>query len=986
MLKYLLTTILLILFTFSLSAQIQVTGKVTDKNNDPLPGATIVVKGTNKGVSTDFDGNYQIQARQGDVLQVTFVGFQPETKKIESSGNSLIINFSLKEDVAQLDDVVVVGYGSAKKPGTAVGSVATVQMEKLIDMPVVNIIDGLQGKIAGLSVITSSGEPSALSSIQVHGVGSFDKKNDVLIILDGFPITQAGFRSINPDDIESISILKDASATSIYGSRAANGIMYVTTKRGKAGKSEMTFSTHYGLSNLANTKPFKNLMSAAELARFWVASGRRTQEQMEDDLEEFGANTKWYKVYFRENMKTQKADLSFRGGSENTRYYLSAGYLSQEGIMHNSGFERITLRSNIDSRITNWLKLGLNIGATYYDMRENANSVQGRSGSDLENGTMGYTFAPFYLVVDRNGNRLDYIRGLERYHPEYLAEKMSSGYTALEFMPSGFLEIRPFPGLMYRISGGIQFNNRPQYSLNLPSHQDNLYDGQVSRMYTRFLAPTITNVLEYKFNVNHHYVTVLLGQEAFSQSYNSINASASGLVNDNLTLLTHAPNERMVTEAKYFNITKSYFARAEYNYDDRYVLDVSGRRDGSSKFSPRHKWGNFWSAGLMWRVKNEDFLINNKTINDLNVKFSVGTQGNSEIGDYTYLAMASTTQYNSKAGWIVNSYAGNPELTWEKQTKYMLSFETQLFNKLSLNLEFYNRITSDMLMLTPNAYTSGFGFTQQNVGKLQNRGVGLTVNVDAYRNKDVLINPYFNFNYNQDKVLALYGDRTYWPFSNYSLTVGQPMMYHYPILKGVNPETGENQWYVPSDNRTVTTTDESRLTSNYNQEALEQNTGHRLNPPINGGFGLTARYKAIALQADFSFSLGRYMINNDKYFLYNPTIYQGDNMSRDIFDYWKQPGDVTRFPKLGTQFQQWDTGLIENASFVRLKNITLSYRLPLDVIQQMGFFNAMRFYVSGRNVLTFTKYTGIDPENLDFRAMGEYPNTRQFVFGVELKF
>lgn len=983
-----LVVVFFILSTFGVFSQsVKVSGKVVDANGQPLPGTTVIVKGTNKGVSTDFDGNYEISARNSSELRFSYVGFEDKFVKVDAKDQkNLTINVSLKEDVAQLEDVVVVGYGSARKPGNNVGSVTTVKADRLVDIPVANVIDALQGKVAGLSVITDSGEPSALSSIQLHGVGSFGKKNEILIILDGFPITQAGFRSINPEDIDSISILKDASATSIYGSRAANGVMYITTKRGKAGKSEMSFSTQYGISNIANTKPFKNMMNSAELARFWVETGRRTQEEMDDELEEFGANTKWHKVYFKEDTKTQRADFSIRGGNDNTRFYISAGYFSQEGIMHNSGFDRFTVRSNIETQAKNWFKMSLNLGLSYSDMRENSYAMQNRDG--WENGSMGYTFAPFYPVVDRNGKRLDYIRGLEKYHPEYLSEVLPSGYTSLEITPVTNIEIRPIKGLLYRLTAGVQFNNRPRYEFSLPS-DFNTYEFEsvtLGRLYTRLLAPSVTNTLEYKFDLkNKHFFTALLGQEMFSASYNSFTASGVGLSNENLTLLNHAPRERSISERKTFNTTQSYFGRLEYNYDDRYVLDASWRTDGSSKFSPKHKWANFWSFGLMWKLKNEAFLIQNKTINDLNVKFSVGTQGNSEIGDYTYMALASATQYNGQPGWVVNSYAGNPELTWEKQTKYMLSFDTRLFDRLSLNLEFYHRLTTDMLTTTPVPYTSGFGHIQKNVGSLQNRGIGLTLDVDVYRTKDVLINPYINFNYNQDKVLSLYNGRTNWVFANYSLMVGKPMMYYYPILKGVNPQTGENEWYLPSDDPTETTKDDSRVTSVYNQEVLEQNTGHRLNPPLNGGFGLTARYKAFSLQADFSFSLGRYMINNDKYFLHN--IQKSyDNLSKDAFDFWKKPGDVTRFPKVGKQFQEFDTGLIEDASFVRLKNITLSYRLPQDVIEQVGFFSGMRFYVTGRNVLTWTKYTGIDPENMDFRAMGEYPNTRQFVFGAEFKF
>lgn len=972
---------------FSQTGEVSVSGKVTDEKGIALAGATVMVKSSKKGVSTDLDGNYRIQAPLNSVLEVTFVGFKTESKKVVGGGNSLIINFLLKEEIEQLDDVVVVGYGSAKKIASTVGVVTQINTKGLAEMPSINVIDGMQGKVAGLQVFTSSGEPAALSSIQLHGMGSFDKKNDVLIILDGFPISTAGFRSLNPNDFESVTILKDASATSIYGSRASNGVMYITTKRGKTGKSQISLTTQYGVSNIANKKPFDNLMSSTELARFWVETGRRTQEQIDDLFEEYNADTQWYKVYFRESTPFMAADLSLSGGNEKTRYFLSSGYTSQDGIMYGSKFERLTVRSNIDTQAYDWLRVGLNMGVAYYDNKENPYSVRGDGqNQDLEDGTMGYMFAPFYPTVDKNGKRLDYLRGVDRYHPEYLAEKFDGQYLALEFMPSGFAEITPFKNFKYRIQGGIQFNNRMNQNNQLPSYLGDENNGTASRVYTRYLQKSITNTLEYKLGIDNHHITALLGQEAFSTSYITFRGRGAGLTNDNLLLLSHTTNNEQVTENRTFSITRSYFGRMEYNYDNRYFLDTSVRTDGSSKFGPKHKWGNFWSAGLMWRAKSESFLQNVDFIDDLNMKFSVGTMGNSDIGEYEYVSLVSPVQYNGKAGWINTTESGNPELTWEKQTKYMLSMDARLFNTLSIDLEMYNRITTDMLMDTPNPYTSGFARMYRNIGKIQNKGIGVTISVDAFRNKDAYITPYFSINYNQEKILELYDDVQNWPVGNYSLMVGKPMMYYYPLLKGVNPQTGENEWYLPSNDPTVTTRDENRVTSVYNQEALEQNSGYRINPPVAGGFGVSASYKAFSLQADFSYFWGKYLLNNDKYFLYNPTLYEGDTKSLDVLDYWKNPGDVTRFPKFGTQFQQFDSGLLEDASFIRLKNIMLAYSLPQDVLQEVGFFNRIRFFVTGRNLLTLTKYTGIDPENNGSLAHGAYPNTKQYVFGVELKF
>lgn len=316
--------------------------------------------------------------------------------------------------------------------------------------------------------------------------------------------------------------------------------------------------------------------------------------------------------------------------------------------------------------------------------------------------------------------------------------------------------------------------------------------------------------------------------------------------------------------------------------------------------------------------------------------------------------------------------------------------DARLLDRLSIDLEFYNRITTDMLIDVPVPYTTGFDEIKQNIGKLQNRGLGVTISVDAYKNanKDVYVTPYVTFSYNNEKVLEIFGGRNSWYRSGYGYgyVVGQPVSYFYPILKGVNPDTGLLEWYLPSKDIGQETRDDKRVTSVFAEESLMQNTGLKYSAPINGGFGFSAGYKAFSIQADFSFSYGKYLINNNTYFSHNPGRFAGYNQSREVLDYWKKPGDVTRFPKWGQDFTYFDSSMIEDASFLRLKNITLGYSLPDEVLKEIGFFNRMRFYVTGRNLLTWTKYKGPDPEIDNNIALGNNPNTKQYVFGVELKF
>ncbi|MDO4782518.1 MAG: SusC/RagA family TonB-linked outer membrane protein [Capnocytophaga felis] len=691
------------------------------------------MKNSNRGISTDFDGNFEIRAEQGDILVFSSLGFSTQ-EKVVGKDKSKTMKIILMEEAQAIEEVVVVGYGSGRKVGTVVGSVAKVGGTELSQRPSGNAVDALQGKVAGLQIFTSSGEPSALSSIRLHGVGSLGSGSTPLFVVDGVPVSQEAVRSLNQADFESVSILKDASATSIYGSRAANGVVYITTKRGKTGKGEIMLNTQYGFSNLANRDFFENMMNADELSQFWLETGYRTQKQIDELREKYPADTRWDEVYFQKNTPTQQADLSISGGTDKTRYYVSGGYFKQKGIMYRSGFERYTFRSNIDTRVNDWMKLDINASINYYDFITNAYT------SNSTNGGISFLAPPFYSPTDEKGQRYDYIPGWNRYHPEYLAEKLPSNYTGLGVIPTGFIEITPIKNLTFKTQGGLEFTNGVYSFTQLPSYARDPKNGMARRQASRNLRKTLTNTLEYKFDVAKNHFMVLVGQEVVSEDARSFQAEGTKLINDDLILLRHTTSNKEIKEDRSFNITKSIFGRMEYDYDRKYYFDFSLRRDGSSKFSPNNKYGTFWAVGAMWKMKKENFLSDVSAINDLDLKFSAGTSGNSAIGDYTYQALTSANQYGEKTSWAISA-AGNPNLTWENQAKYTLSVDSRLFNRASLSVELYNRITTDMLMDIPTAYTTGFSSIKQNVGKLQNLGVGVSLSADVY--KELILTFYF---------------------------------------------------------------------------------------------------------------------------------------------------------------------------------------------------------------------------------------------------
>ena len=962
----------------------EISGVVRDASGSELLGVAVIVQGTHRGTQTDLKGHYKIKAQKGEVLEFSSMGLKTQTFKV---GNSSQIDVVLVEDIQDLDEFVVVGYGSGRKISSVVGSVARVGEKDIAQRPSGNVVDALQGKVAGLQVSISSGEPSGLSKIRLDGVGSLGgATNSPLFVLDGITVSDATIRALNQSDIESISVLKDASATSIYGSRAANGVVYITTKRGKNNtKGEISFSTQYGISDIADRRHFERMMNADELAAFLVDIGRYSQAQMDEIRRKNPYDTRWHKVYFRENVPMEQIDLSVSGGNEKTTYYVSGSYFNQEGLMYRSGFDRLTLRSNIDSRVNNWLKLGVYFNTAYYKIQTNP-----FAGNNPDGG-LSYMLEPFYSPVDENGKRKDYMEGINRYHPEYYAENYPSSITALDFIPSGFVEITPIKGLTFKTNAGVRFTNAVNSSTRLPSFKGSRNDGNTSKEYNKVLIKTLTNTLEYKFDLaQKHNFAILLGQESVKNESSSFSASGSGLINDDLTLLSNTTKNKTVNETIGISTINSVFGRLEYDYLGKYFADFSLRRDGSSKFSPDYKYANFWATGIMWKLKKEKFLENNQKINDLSLKFSVGTSGNSDIGDYTHQALVGTGQYNDNTTYSLSN-SGNTELTWEKQRKYTIGLISAFFdNRLNVNADFYSRITESMLMNVPVAYTTGFSTVKRNIGKLQNRGFNVAISTDIYRDKErgILVTPYVNFGYNKNKVLELFSGKTYWKNSDMTAyIVGESIKYVAPIFKGVNPDNGEPQWYANDPEHPENTIkDDNRIVERNYSAALAQNTGYDRYAPINGGFGFSASYKSVSLQADFAYSIGKYTYNNDRYFNENPTVFSGYTYDRSVKNYWKQPGDITQFPKKERRFTELDGRLIEDASFLRLKNITLAYSLSDEVLKEVGFFSRVRFYVTGRNILTFTKFTGLDPEIDDAVLAGDNPGTKQYVFGVELKF
>lgn len=966
---------------------------VAAEDGQPVIGATVVVKGqTSIGVATNVDGQFVLNVpKTATKLIVSYVGYKAQEVEIKPN-----LKITLQGEAQTLDDLVVVGYGSARKNASVVSSVVTVKAKDLEAKPAPNPLEALQGKVSGLQAFTNSGEPSEMGSMRIRGnstLSNVDGASEPLFILDGAPVSQATIRGLNANDIATLQVLKDAAATSIYGARAANGVVYITTKRGKSGDhANVTVRGQYGISNLANKDYFDSMMNRDQLAKYLVEVGSTTQANMDKILATYpGVDTNWADYIYQKDRPSYQTDIAVSGGAGRTQYYLSAALQDQKGLRHGSEYRKNSFRLNLNTDINKYISVGTNNSLSIDKYRVNP-----YTRNDVAGG-LAMLIQPWFSPYDADGNELPQITGTTRYTSGYLVSKdiRKQGYTTLN--SNSFLQIKPIQGLTFRSQFGYELRNYEYDRLRLPSHLGALNNGLRNIRNAKIITQNWTNTLEYKFTLkDKHNFIALAGHEFTDYDLNQFGGRGTGLTNDQLTTIDKTTKEKDFDTDADVNMQQyaflSFFGRLSYDYDGRYFADLTVRNDASSRFGENNRSATFWSLGLMWVAKKEAFLENVKWLNDLRVKFSLGTQGNAQIGNYNAYALAgSESQYNSVLGRGLTA-AGNPNLSWEKQSSLSLGFETRVLDRLSVNLELYRRVTSDMLMSVPFPYYTGFIDSDgrndiiQNVGEYENKGIDLSVNYDIIRGKNGDgLSLYANINYNTDKILSLFHGLNYWSNSGYSTgyAVGQPVMYYSPIWAGVNSATGAPQWYVPGSDPAVTT--KGTVTSDFS-EALEQNTGIRRYAPWNGGFGLNAKYKGFNLDADFSFSLGKYMQSNDNYFYENPTVFRMFNQRETVMDYWKQAGDVTAFPSLDYQFTQFDSRMISNASFARLKSLTLGYTVPQSLLGKQRVVKGAKVYVTGRNLLTFTKFQGVDPETDSNNTLGANPNTKQFVVGVELNF
>lgn len=946
----------------------QITGKViSDEDGLGIPGVSVVVKGTTIGTSTNIDGAFTIEAQNSDILVFTFVGMKIQEIPV---GTKTEVNITMKPESLDMDEVVVVGYATKKK-GAITGAVSTISAEKLEQVPVASFDNALQGQTAGVQVMASSGRPGASATIRVRGVSSVNAGTSPLVIMDGVPITQGDFSAMNPNDIENISILKDAASTAIYGARGANGVIVVTSKRGiSKEKTTISYRGQYGVSVLARDN--FDMMNTQEKLDYEEALGVKTAGEYDREALE-AVNTNWRDEIFRD-AAMQSHEISVRGGNNKTRFFLSGGYYDQEGIQYRSDFKRYTTRINLDHNATDKLKVGTSISL---GLEENNYTTTG-SNNIYNPAFGGYLMNPYLKVRREDGSYTDQSDDLPWANPLAQLEMNDDFSTKLKILGNVFGEYRFNDNFKFKTSFGVDFYDFKADNYISPESAWGLAtDGSVSRSFTRVFKMNTTNQLVFNKTFNEvHDVTAFIGFETLEGKKESFGVSATGLSSSVLKVLSTASKlsgepSGGITEYA----LQSFFGSASYAYKGKYYADLTYRKEGASRFGEDMRWADFWAFGARWNAKDESFLRDNEIISALSLKFGAGTSGNWEIGDYSHLHTYGYGTYDGM-GASAPSNPGNPDLTWEKLLKYNLGVDLGLFNKVNLAMDFYYETTSDMLFNEPLSLTTGFSGRWINAGTMVNKGAELTINADIISNEDFNWNLSANIGYNHNEITELYDGKTEIIEGSTILKVGESYGSLYFVrFAGVDPATGKSLWLTKDD----------EITDNYSEDDAVLLDGKSYIAPWTGGFTNTFTYKGLTVQAFFSWVKDKFMMNNNRYFIESNGQFASYNQSRRMLNYWKKPGDITDIPVPdGSAYQ--DSRFVEDASFLRLKNVLVAYQLPQSMLQNIKGISAVKVYLQGQNLLSFSKYTGFDPE-FDFPAeTGMYPQAKTFTFGLDVKF
>ena len=985
-------------------------GTVVDETGEAIIGANVIVKGTTNGCTTDLDGHFTLDVDHlPATLMVSYIGYIRQEIKVTSAKT---IKVEMTPDNNLMDEVVITGYGTFKKSAYA-GSAASVKGETLKDVPAISFKDLLQGNAPGVQFTSSSGQPGASSSLRIRGMGSFNASNSPLYVIDGVPMrsgtintmsSDAGLdimSTINSSDIESVTVIKDAAAASLYGARAANGVVLITTKKGKAGKPSISLKADWGSSDFA--MDYRPIMGGEERRQYiydglvagQIKKGKSEADAMayaDGEIDDYApvpwcGYTDWDDVLFKKgNHQSYEASLS--GGTDRFKYYSSLSYLKQDGIAINSGLERISGRLNVDFQATSKLKLGANVlfatvnqdvyseGTSYSSpFYTSRNAVVPSDPIYNEDGSWNRDLI-------RIGDRNPLLSATYDYQREYVTRTFNTIYGEYEFIKD--LKFKSTFSYDYVITKGKDWSD-PR-----TSNGDDI-NGGMSKKYYEYNKMVWANQVSYKTSIaRDHHIDALVGYEIDDQYRDYLSGYATNFA-------THDKNQisnGMKTESVGGNDTRtrmvSYLTRLNYDYKNKYYLGGSFRTDGSSRFQRDNRWGSFWSISGAWRIIEEKFMSPTKDwVTDLKIRASYGVNGTLPSDYFGYMGLSSLTNGYLEQPGIIQSQLRNDDLQWETNYNLNLGLDFALWNRINVTLEYYTRTTKNLLMDRPISMTTGFSSYLMNIGEVKNKGVELEISSTNIQTKDFSWNTTFNISHNKNKIVTLDGMQTEIKSGSQIRKVGKSYRTFYMIeFAGINPETGAPQFY----------TNDVDENGNYIKDITEEiNKAHAIvldkhaEPNAIGGLSNTLRYKWFDLNFMFSYQFGGYSYDNWA----QKTEHGGNDLEANIPSYykdsWKKPGDVTKYelfyekPSVAMN-KVTTTRRLHSTDFIRLKTLTFGFTVPKDWTRKIGIEN-VRLYASANNLWTWAAYDYYDPEAVSGgTAIWGTPPLKTVTFGINVNF
>ncbi|WP_276483403.1 TonB-dependent receptor [Paraflavitalea pollutisoli] len=984
-------------------------GKVTGPDNQPLAGVSVLVAGTQTGTLTNAAGDYTIEVPDAaKALEFSLVGYLEQKVTI---GQQATINVSLKLSAVNLNEVVVTGYTSYSRNKSA-SAATTIGGDKINDVPVATFEQALQGRVPGLQVNAVSGQPGTSANVVLRGIGSIGGNNSVLYVMDGVPIEAGYFQSLNPGDIESVTVLKDASAKALYGSRGANGVIVLTTKKGKAGKLAIEYRSQYGVSTLTSTR-FRMMNSAerkefeegigvetgAEAGPFWTYSKLNPEYASKSPAEKaeadhivdslLGVNTDWRDLFMRDGHFMEQ-QISASGGNQNIRFYTSLNYFDQQGLVRVSGLKRYTLKNNLDftyGRFT--ANVNLNVGYSRSSLIQSENATSGNNPLSAVYYALPYEypFAPDgklvttgdganYPVLDLREGSDSYERMLNSYNRQDQLKTIMG--ISLSYQLLDGLTAKTRLGIDYRDQTSEQFINPDSYAGRRVS---NGRMGSFGEGLVRRLALVSTSGLTYnKTFAEDHDVEVSGLFEYLNNKYKSFGYTGYGINGRLPGTPAGVGSPGVYTPAlsggRTENAMASFIGLLRYTFQNKYTVNASYRYDGSSTLPEVNRWHGFYSLGASWEAKREAFLADVDFISNLRVRASYGTTASPFPSDFAYLPTYGNDSYGGNTA-IVPTQPGNPNYDWEYAKEANIGFDLGVVNnRIRLTMEYYNRITSNLFIDQPLSATSGFESLNISAGKMRNRGVEIDLQGDIVKSKSVTWTLGANMAYNKNKVLDLGGSNEFENGYTGIIRVGLPYGSHYaPKWAGVNPANGDPQYYTP----------DGQITTDYNAATLSVAEFGTYIPEITGGINTSVTWKDFYFNALFSFNARVYRYNNEDYFNENPSFITSNQSVRLLYDRWKKPGDNAILPRIDAP-RNFTSRDIQDASFVRLRNVNLGYNLPKSVINRLKVISGIQINLQAQNLATWTKWRGFDPENGNEYARFSYPAPRTFVVGLNVNF